>query len=189
MRFLRSRARARALSLSISITHTHTHTYNHTLTRTHAQVLVTNEVGGRWRFRLALEAKTAEPDDTIHLVSALNKTASVAFHLTNHTDEEAAFTAVLTPTTQRAFAVHPLMGVLRPYGTDGTRFVIEYQPREYGKAYSADLVVSTNDMQWIYRHVCLCERGIVERTCVCVVCLCVYTDRETERQRDRDGER
>ena len=142
---------------------------------------MTNEVGGRWRFRLSLEAKTAEPDDTIHLVSALNKTASVAFHLTNHTEEEAAFTAVLTPTTQRAFTVHPLMGVLRPYGTDGTRFVIEYQPREYGKAYSADLVVSTNDMQWIYRHVCLCERG-TERESVCVrawcACVCVYTQRD-----------
>ena len=155
-------------------------------------MLVTNEVGGRWRFRLSLEAETAEPDDTIHLVSALNKTASVAFHLTNHTEEEAAFTAVLTPTTQRAFTVRPLMGVLRPYGTDGTRFVIEYQPREYGKAYSADLVVSTNDMQWIYRHVCLCGRGIVcVCVCVCVrgVLVCVYAHRETERQRDRERNR
>ena len=35
---------------------------------------MTNELGGRWRFRLDLHASACEPDDEIHLVSTLKKT-------------------------------------------------------------------------------------------------------------------
>lgn len=36
-----------------------------------------------WRFVVDLAADAAEPDDTIEIVSAMNKSSSVSFHLTN----------------------------------------------------------------------------------------------------------
>jgi len=117
------------------------------------QVLVTNEVGGRWRFRMDLHANAPEADDEIQLVSTLKKTSSVAFHLTNRTAEEAVFSALIFPESQRAFAVSPPQGILVPYGSNGTRFQVDFTPSEYGKYYEADLIIDTDEMQWIYRLV------------------------------------
>lgn len=114
------------------------------------QVLVTNHLGGRWRFRMDLNADASEADDTIHLVSTLNKTSSVSFHLTNRTAEDAIFTSLVLPETQKTFKVSPMQGILHPYGSDGTRFKVDFTPAEYGKAYRADLIIDTDEMQWIY---------------------------------------
>lgn len=122
-------------------------------TRALVQVLVTNELGGRWRFRMDLQADASEPDDTIHLVSTLNKTSSVTFHLTNRTAEDAIFTALVLPESQKGFVVSPLQGILNPYGSDGTRFTVNFTPVEYGKEYKADLIIDTDEMQWLYHLV------------------------------------
>ena len=42
-------------------------------------------------------------------------------------------------------------GILLPYGSNGTRFQIDFNPSEYGKYYEADLIIDTDEMQWIYR--------------------------------------
>ncbi len=100
-----------------------------------------------------LQADSSEHDDTIHLVSTLNQTSSVTFHLTNRTAEDAIFTALVLPETQKGFVVSPLQGILNTYGSDGTRFTVNFTPGEYGKEYKADLIIDTDEMQWIYRLV------------------------------------
>jgi len=80
----------------------------------------------------------------------MNKKSSVSFHLTNHADEETAFTAMLLPESQSSFAVRPTSGVLKRYGSEGTKFQIDFKPTEYGKKYTARLIIETDEMQWIY---------------------------------------
>ena len=118
--------------------------------RATVQALVAHPSGGLWRFLIDLAADPADPDDTINIVSSMNKTASVSFHLTNQFDKPASFSAIILPEVQTAFKARPTTGTLKPYGSDGTRFIIDFTPSEYGKNYSAQLVIDTDDMQWIY---------------------------------------
>lgn len=99
---------------------------------------------------MELQAGASLLDDSIALVSTLNKTKSVSFHLTNHSPQEAVFTTLIMPETQKGFVVSPKQGILHPYGSDGTRFQIDFTPCEYGKPYAADLIIDTDEMQWIY---------------------------------------
>jgi hypothetical protein len=42
------------------------------------------------------------------------------------------------------------VGVLPPYGHEGTQFVVSFTPHEYGKTLIGRLVIQTEDMQWTY---------------------------------------
>mmetsp|Transcript_30926 Transcript_30926/g.28111 ORF Transcript_30926/g.28111 Transcript_30926/m.28111 type:complete len:157 (+) Transcript_30926:298-768(+) len=47
------------------------------------EMTINKSSGGRWKFRLFLEALLPDPDDKIEIISPINKTSSVSFKLTN----------------------------------------------------------------------------------------------------------
>merc|ERR1719218_73866 len=114
-------------------------------------LVITRASGGRWRFDMKLEATEPEVDDTICITSPLNKPASVAFRLCNHTAAYAEFDAFFDAESAYEFSVHPTSGVLEPSGSNGTTFVVSYRPTEYGKHVSGKLVIQTEDVYWSYQ--------------------------------------
>ncbi|CAD7959898.1 unnamed protein product [Amoebophrya sp. A25] len=107
--------------------------------------------GGRWRFNLALEAQEPPVDDIIEIESPLNKPASVAFKLWNHSASYAEFDAFFDSDSAAEFSVSPTQGVLEPAGNPmGTTFVVSYRPTEYGKQVQGRLVIQTEDVMWSY---------------------------------------
>merc|ERR1740121_1579087 len=113
-------------------------------------LVITRASGGRWRYDLKLEATEPEVDDTISIQSPLNKPASVAFRLSNHTSVYAEFEAFFDAESAYEFTVSPTSGVLEPSGTSGTTFIITYKPTEYGKPVQGKLIVQTEDVYWSY---------------------------------------
>mmetsp|Transcript_20679 Transcript_20679/g.39293 ORF Transcript_20679/g.39293 Transcript_20679/m.39293 type:complete len:2902 (+) Transcript_20679:155-8860(+) len=113
-------------------------------------LLINQASGGRWRFDLKLEATEPEVDDTISIQSPLNKPASVAFRLCNHTNAYAEFDAFFDAESAYEFTVQPTSGVLEPSGTTGTTFIITYKPTEYGKPVQGKLIIQTQEVYWSY---------------------------------------
>jgi hypothetical protein len=113
-------------------------------------LVLTRASGGRWRFDLKLEATEPDVDDTITIQSPLNKPASVAFRLCNHTSAYAEFDAFFDAESAYEFTVQPSSGVLEPSGTPGTTFIITYKPTEYGKPVQGKLIIQTEDVFWSY---------------------------------------
>jgi hypothetical protein len=132
---------------------------------------------GRWRVQTELEATEPEPDDTISLVAAVGGTDKVSFRLSNRFLGFSTFQAYFTVKSSPHFSVSPTSGVLAPYGSDGTSFVVSFAPNIYGlkevyvatfsryfgisKTYfltpfllspihSGTLVIVTEDAQWSY---------------------------------------
>merc|ERR1712167_297850 len=91
-------------------------------------LVITRASGGRWRYDVKLESTEPEVDDTISMQSPLNKPASVAFRLCNHTSAYSEFEALFDAESAYEFTVQPSSGVLEPAGTSGTTFVITYKP-------------------------------------------------------------
>jgi hypothetical protein len=113
-------------------------------------LVITRAGGGRWRFDVKLEATEPEVDDIITLQSPLNKPASVAFRLSNHTNAYAEFDAFFDAESAYEFTVQPTAGVLEPSGTSGTTFIITYKPTEYGKPVQGKLIIQTQEVYWSY---------------------------------------
>jgi len=113
-------------------------------------LVITRNAGGRWRFDVKLEATEPEVDDTISIQSPLNKPASVAFRLCNHTNAYAEFDAFFDAESAYEFTVQPTAGVLEPAGTNGTTFIITYKPTEYGKPVQGKLIIQTQEVYWSY---------------------------------------
>ncbi|CAE7358857.1 CFAP47 [Symbiodinium natans] len=113
-------------------------------------LVITRASGGRWRFDLKLEATEPEVDDVISIQSPLNKPASVAFRLNNHTSVYSEFEAFFDAESAYEFTVQPTSGVLEPAGTSGTTFVVTYKPTEYGKPVQGKLIIQTEDVFWSY---------------------------------------
>jgi len=113
-------------------------------------LVITRQAGGRWRFDVKLEATEPEVDDTISIQSPLNKPASVAFRLCNHTNAYAEFDAFFDAESAYEFTVQPTAGVLEPAGTSGTTFIITYKPTEYGKPVQGKLIIQTQEVYWSY---------------------------------------
>jgi len=113
--------------------------------------LVVHQAGaGRWRFDVKIDVAEPEVDDLIVIESPLNKSASVAFRLTNATAAYAEFEAYFAADSAYEFAVSPTSGVLEPAGKQGTPFVITYRPTEYGKPVTGRLIIQTEDVFWSY---------------------------------------
>jgi hypothetical protein len=67
-----------------------------------------SEMDGNYsRFKIQLEATEPEEDDVIIISSALNRTASVSFKLTNKTKGYAKFIAAFSPDSDAEFSVIP----------------------------------------------------------------------------------
>jgi len=113
-------------------------------------LVVAKVSGGRWRFELKLEATEPEVDDVITIESPLNKPASVAFRLCNHTNVYSEFDAFFDAESGTEFSVTPTSGVLEPAGKDGTSFIVSYRPTEYGKTVTGKLIIQTEDVFWSY---------------------------------------
>eukprot|EP00656_Telonema_subtile_P057792 TRINITY_DN9591_c0_g1_i1.p1 TRINITY_DN9591_c0_g1~~TRINITY_DN9591_c0_g1_i1.p1 ORF type:complete len:904 (+),score=208.60 TRINITY_DN9591_c0_g1_i1:119-2830(+) len=114
------------------------------------KLLIQRANGGQWTFDLELEASDPEIDDTIVISSLLHQTSSVAFNLTNQFTVMTPYTAYFTPDSSLAFSVDPKRGLLEPYGTAGTTFVVSYTAQAYGKMDIGKLVILTEEMQWSY---------------------------------------
>jgi hypothetical protein len=113
--------------------------------------LVVSQAGaGRWRFDVKIEVDEPEVDDHIVIESPLNKSASVAFRLTNATAAYAEYEAFFAADSAYEFSVTPTSGVLEPAGKTGTTFVITYRPTEYGKPVTGRLIIQTEDVFWSY---------------------------------------
>lgn len=108
--------------------------------------------GGRWRFSFQLEVNDPDVDDIIEIESPLNKAASVAFRLTNHTNSYTEFDAFFDSDSALEFQVQPSSGVLEPKNSvTGTTFVVTFKPTEYGTHPTGKLVIQTEDAMWSYQ--------------------------------------
>ena len=68
-----------------------------------------------FRFKLHLEASLPDPDDTVLITSAINKTSSVSFKLHNYSKHNADFVAGFTPDSDSEFSISPKTGILEAH--------------------------------------------------------------------------
>ena len=105
---------------------------------------------GRWRGQLQLEANDPEPDDIINLIAPVGGIDKVKFRLSNRFLGFSNFNAYFSNKSSPHFSVSPAQGVLAPYGSDGSEFVISFSPVTYGIKDVAYLTIVTDDAQWNY---------------------------------------
>ncbi|EKX37711.1 hypothetical protein GUITHDRAFT_116187 [Guillardia theta CCMP2712] len=117
------------------------------------QLRVTRPSGGRWLYDLDVVAEQAEVDDEIMMEGSLNRVNTVSFKMTNQFDEPASFHAFFSLDSSPEFQVSPSQGMLSPYGSEGTTFLLSFSPKTYGRSYRALLIIETDEMQWTYRVV------------------------------------
>jgi len=106
---------------------------------------------GRWRLQVDVESTEPEPDDVIQLTAPVGGSDKVSFKLSNRFLGLSSFEAYFTARSSPHFAVSPATGVLAPFGSDGTPFVVTFAPVEYGVIEIGNLVISTEEAQWNYR--------------------------------------
>eukprot|EP01041_Mallomonas_annulata_P004748 gene4748-9429_t len=118
--------------------------------RTTVQVMIMCKGKGRWRAEIDLEAQEPVPDDTITLTAAVGSMDKVSFRLSNRFLGYSSFHAYFSAHSSTHFSVSPTTGVLAPYGSDGTQFIVSFSPLEYGGREQAILNIVTDDTQWTY---------------------------------------
>ena len=96
------------------------------------QLMVMCEGRGRWRAEAELNATDPEPDDVIELTAAVGSSDKVSFRLSNRFLGYSSFQAYFSVHSSPHFSVTPTSGVLAPYGSDGTHFVVSFAPARYG---------------------------------------------------------
>lgn len=116
--------------------------------KTTLDLLISIESGGRWKFKLTLEATEPDEDDIIHIFSPINKTSSVSFRLSNRYKSYSPFTAFFSPDSDPEFSVMPRTGELEPYGREGKNFIVSFTPVEYGKMKQGKLIIQTDEIYW-----------------------------------------
>jgi hypothetical protein len=80
---------------------------------------------------MELEVTEPLPDDVINLTAAVGSTDKVSFRLSNRFLGYSSFQAYFGPKSSPHFSVAPTTGVLAPYGSDGTPFIVTFAPTEY----------------------------------------------------------
>lgn len=118
---------------------------------TSIELIVLCKSHGRWRLLVDLESSEPEPDDVIQLTAPVGGSDKVSFKLSNRFLGLSSFEAYFTARSSPHFAVSPATGVLAPFGSDGTPFVVTFAPAEYGVIEIGNLVISTEEAQWNYR--------------------------------------
>lgn len=114
------------------------------------QFMIHRANGGVWKYDLELEATEPEIDDTIVIASLLGQPSSVTFSLTNQFTVYTPFKAYFTPDSALEFSVEPKSGLLEPFGSGGTQFIVSYTSTAYGRVDTGRLVILTEEMQWTY---------------------------------------
>ena len=87
---------------------------------------------GRWRAEVDLQSTEPDVDDVIDLSATVGGVDKVGFKLNNRFLGFSTFNAYFTAKSSKHFSVSPSSGVLAPYGTEGTPFVVSFSPTEYG---------------------------------------------------------
>lgn len=120
------------------------------------EFLIKKKGGGAWRFPLALEATSPDPDDIILMEAAVNATTTVNFHLYNVLPQVSNFTAYFTAESPQEFSVTPAKGTLPSMPSSqtargsGTTFSVGFSSTQYGKTLVGFLMIDTDEMQWRY---------------------------------------
>ena len=96
------------------------------------EMLLESKNRGRWRLELEVEGTEPEPDDVIALCAAVGSTDKVSFRLSNRFLGYSTFQAYFSVKSSPHFSVSPTAGVLAPYGSDGSTFVVSFAPATYG---------------------------------------------------------
>ena len=109
--------------------------------KTNFDLCVYRELGGLWKFKIYLESTEPDVDDIITIHSALHKTTSISFKLSNKYKQYSAFLAYFTPESAPEFSVLPKEGELAPFGKEGKNFIISFTPIEYGKLKKGMLII------------------------------------------------
>ena len=111
----------------------------------------------RWRFPITIEALRPPVDDVIKIQTTLNHPASVSFDLHNFVAQHSSFRAFLEDNTSskrkppQVFTVHPSNGVMVKSTDPPTRFVVTYNPKEYGRGMAtALLIIETDTGYWSF---------------------------------------
>jgi hypothetical protein len=105
---------------------------------------------GRWRAAVGLNATSPPADDVIRLCAPVGGLDQAKFKLSNRFLGLSNFEAYFAPGSSSHFKVTPTVGVLAPFGSSGTEFVISYAPVQYGPRDIGTLIVMTDDAQWNY---------------------------------------
>ena len=100
--------------------------------------------GGRWKFRIFLEATEPKYYDTLNIVTSLNLKKGIQFKVFNQDKSvKSSFKAYFKENSDSGFEVSPHNGYLYPINKDGTLFTVTFLPLEYGKTKKAKLVIET----------------------------------------------
>ena len=105
---------------------------------------------GKWRLQVDIDATEPEPDDKVKMMAAVGESDKVSFRLANRFLGYSKFHAYFSSKSSPHFSVWPSSGVLAPYGTEGTQFVVTFAPADYGTIENANLIILTDDAQWNY---------------------------------------
>jgi hypothetical protein len=94
--------------------------------------IVVSSKRGRWRGSIEVEATDPAPEDTIRLTAAVGGSDKISFRLSNRFLGSSNYRAYFGPKSSPHFSVTPTSGVLAPFGTEGTQFIVNFSPLVYG---------------------------------------------------------
>lgn len=120
---------------------------------TSIEIILSNKIRGQWRSQVALESTPPNPDDVIELSAPVGGEDQITFRLCNRFLGFSQFTAFFEMRSSSHFSCTPTSGVLAPYGSAGTPFVVTYSPMQYGMNDTAFLTIRTDEAQWRYKLV------------------------------------
>jgi hypothetical protein len=99
---------------------------------TSLEIKIIGKNRGHWILSVEVESTEQTPDDIINLKASVGKSDKISFKLSNRFLGFSAFQAYFTGKSSNSFSVSPSSGVLAPFGSDGTQFLLTYSPIEYG---------------------------------------------------------
>jgi hypothetical protein len=114
------------------------------------ELRVINASRGHWKLKVDVESTEQIPDDVVNLTAAVGKSDKVSFRVSNRFLGYSPFQAYFTSKSSNQFTVSPSSGVLAPFGSEGTQFMVTFSPTQYGLAQRANLLIVTDDAQWSY---------------------------------------
>jgi hypothetical protein len=118
------------------------------------EFLLNGQSGGRWKFKLVLNADKPDFFDTLQLVTGYAVTKTIRFQLFN-TDKKNStpFVAGFEDETELEFTLTPTKGLLEPKIKDGTFFELSFCPKHFGKSKEVVAFVETSQQLFRFRIV------------------------------------
>lgn len=122
--------------------------------KTEAELKIIKANGGRWMFKILIEAQEADVDDTIVILAAPTKSAGVSFQVRNQLDYPTPFIAFFTEGTPQELTVTPKSGIMdsSQSSNPGVSFKVAFSPSTFhSDAVEGKLVIQTEEMEWSYK--------------------------------------